>query len=180
MNNFNSSGGIGSSDWISLSFVPKKDLALLIAPGPSTALPLSSPLLPASPFPPFLLSLPSLLLLDPKTRPRPHSWKDQRQTSSLPGLQSHSDKKSESVLQPKALHDPPCLPLLSSPSHFPLACYASVIWGTSTPLKHTHTHSQLPLPATVLPQTAMWLAPHPSGSNITSSERPSLITLLSV
>ena len=51
----------------------------------------------------------------------------------------------------KALHDPPCLPLPSSPPHFPLAHYASAIWGASTSLTHTRhapasgpLHSQVP------------------------------------
>lgn len=44
---------------------------------------------------------PSLLLLDPKIRPSPHAWKDQRKTYSLPGFQLHSDKKPESLLQPQ-------------------------------------------------------------------------------
>lgn len=61
MNTFDSSGGIGSSGWISLSFCAQK--------GPGSAdcsrspLPQSAllPRLPPTHFPPFLLSLPSLL-----------------------------------------------------------------------------------------------------------------------
>lgn len=80
-------------------------------------------------------------------------------------------------------------PLPSSPPPFPLAHYVSAVWGASMSFKHTRRapapgplHSLLPLPGTLLPPTLTWLTLHPSGlcSNVSSSERPSLATLLSI
>ena len=101
-------------------------------------------------------SLPSLLFLDPKTRPSPHSWKDQRKTSSLPGLQSQSDKKPKSLLQQR-----PCMILLASPCSQPPATFPllAMLQSYGAPPRPSNT------PGTLQPQglcTASFLCWQPS------------------
>ena len=116
---------------------------------------------------------PSLRLLDPEPRPSPISWKDQRKTSALPGLLSHSDEKPGSLLQPQDPAQsslPP--PALISPNFPPCSLCFSRMGRLDVPQTHQARSS---LRAFAQPASSAWNAPAPDTHVAGSSSFRSLL-----